>query len=113
MSKYFKESEFVCHCCKQGKVNPKLITLLDAIREKLQAPIIVLSGYRCEAHNKECGGAKFSQHMKGNAADIRTDKMPPHEFYAWLEEHFKIDGHGKYATFNHIDVRGSIARWVG
>ena len=115
-SAHFKPSEFACRCCGKGaiKMNPKLIELLEAIRIKLDAPIQILSGYRCESHNRACGGAKHSQHMLGNAVDIKTTKMGPHDFYDWLEDNFVIPGHGKYKGFNHIDVRGSgHARWEG
>ena len=30
------------------------------------------SGFRCEPHNKEVGGVKFSLHRHGRAADIRA-----------------------------------------
>lgn len=46
--------------------------ILDPLRKAYGKPIIVTSGYRCEALNKAVGGAKTSQHMKGQAADIRT-----------------------------------------
>lgn len=46
--------------------------ILDPLREAWGAPIIVTSGYRCPKLNKAVGGAKTSQHMYGQAADIRT-----------------------------------------
>lgn len=46
--------------------------ILDPLREAYGRPIIVTSGYRCPALNKAIGGAKSSQHMAGQAADIRT-----------------------------------------
>lgn len=46
--------------------------VLDPLREKWGAPIIVTSGYRCPALNRAIGGASGSQHTKGEAADIRT-----------------------------------------
>ena len=46
--------------------------ILDPLREKFGAPIIVTSGYRCPALNRAVGGATNSQHTKGEAADIRT-----------------------------------------
>lgn len=46
--------------------------VLDPLRSKWGAPIIVSSGYRCPALNKAVGGATSSQHMKGMAADIHT-----------------------------------------
>lgn len=46
--------------------------VLDPLRAKWGAPIIVTSGYRCAALNKAVGGATSSQHMNGMAADIHT-----------------------------------------
>ena len=46
--------------------------VLDPLREAWGAPIIVTSGYRCAALNKAVGGVKNSQHLLGEAADIRT-----------------------------------------
>ncbi len=46
--------------------------VLDPLREAWGAPIIVTSGYRCPKLNATVGGAKSSQHLKGEAADIRT-----------------------------------------
>ena len=46
--------------------------VLDPLRAKWGAPIIVTSGYRCPALNKAVGGASSSQHTLGEAADIRT-----------------------------------------
>lgn len=46
--------------------------ILDPLREAWGRPIIVSSAYRCEALNKSVGGSKTSQHMTGEAADIRT-----------------------------------------
>lgn len=47
-------------------------TILQPIREKWGEPIIVTSGYRSPRLNEVVGGARNSQHMKGQAADIRT-----------------------------------------
>lgn len=44
--------------------------VLDPLREAYGKPVIVTSGYRCEALNKAVGGSKTSEHMKGMAADI-------------------------------------------
>ena len=46
--------------------------VLDPLRELWGAPIIVTSGYRCAALNKAVGGAASSQHVRGEAADIRA-----------------------------------------
>lgn len=46
--------------------------LLDPLRERWGSPLIVTSGYRCAKLNRAVGGAAHSQHIKGQAADIRT-----------------------------------------
>ena len=43
---------------------------LDPLREAYGKPITVTSGFRCEQLNRAVGGAKNSQHMRGEAADI-------------------------------------------
>lgn len=43
---------------------------LDPLREAIQVPIIVTSGYRSPQVNKLVRGAKNSQHLEGKAADI-------------------------------------------
>lgn len=44
--------------------------VLDPLREMYGKPITVNSGYRCPKLNAAVGGAKNSQHMRGEAADI-------------------------------------------
>lgn len=44
--------------------------ILDPLREKYGKPIIVNSGYRCQALNNLVKGSKTSSHLKGLAADI-------------------------------------------
>lgn len=51
--------------------------ILDPLREAFGEPIIVTSGYRCGRLNKAVGGATKSQHMLGQAADIRTVSDKP------------------------------------
>ena len=51
----------------------KLINeVLDPLREAWGAPIIVTSGYRSPKLNKVVGGSKTSQHVYGQAADLKT-----------------------------------------
>lgn len=45
---------------------------LDKVRQMWGKPIGVNSGYRCYELNKAVGGAKNSQHLRGEAADITT-----------------------------------------
>lgn len=45
--------------------------ILQPLRDAYGKPIIVTSGYRSPELNKAIGGAKNSQHMRGQAADIK------------------------------------------
>ncbi len=47
--------------------------VLDNLRDGWGRPIIVTSGYRCKELNAAVGGARNSQHLKGQAADIMSD----------------------------------------
>ena len=53
--------------------------VLDPLREAWGAPIIVTSGFRCPRLNTVVGGARRSQHMLGEAADIRTVSNQPED----------------------------------
>lgn len=59
-----------------------LAELLERIRTLLgDRPILVNSGYRCPRLNQHIGGAKTSQHMLGEAADIRVPGMDLREAF--------------------------------
>lgn len=48
------------------------VSVLEPIRLYWNAPVIVTSGYRCPLLNKAVKGSSTSQHVAGQAADIRT-----------------------------------------
>lgn len=61
------------------KLQKLIEAVLDPLREWYGKPIKVNSGYRCEALNKAIGGAKSSQHMLGEAADITVGSKEENE----------------------------------
>lgn len=70
VSKYTSQSEVACKCGCNGIPTKEMLAKFDEIREAYGKPIHITSGYRCEAQNKKIGGAKNSNHVKGNAIDI-------------------------------------------
>ena len=48
------------------------VEVLQPIREAWGQPVVVTSGYRCPKLNSAVGGVKNSQHLSGQAADIRA-----------------------------------------
>ena len=110
LSTNFNALEFQCGCgvCPETLINLDHIAKLQKLRDNLNATIHINSAYRCHAHNKVVGGETHSQHMIGNATDIRVTGMTPDEVADACEG---FDGLGRYNTFTHVDSRGSRARW--
>lgn len=112
ISEHFKVKEYAC---KDGSqvvfVDEKLRLMLEALRSKIGKPVIITSGYRTPEWNKKCGGAKYSYHMRGMAADIKVNGMTPKELAKELE---KIAGDEcgiiVYKSWVHFDVRTSKHR---
>lgn len=49
-----------------------VMNVLDPARERIGMPIRVNSGYRSQQLNKAVGGVSDSQHLLGEAADVRV-----------------------------------------
>ena len=56
--------------------------LLEPARQ-IVGPIIISSGFRCEAVNRQVGGVRNSQHLIGQAADIRP--QDPAQFHRLVD----------------------------
>ena len=95
-------------------VSPKLLDLLNKLRDEYGKPLVVNSGYRSAEHNAKVGVVPNSQHVLGLAADIRplSENMADlPKLQRMAHKLNSIGGVGYYNTFVHIDVRGKIARW--
>ena len=68
--RYFRPEEFRCPCCEKGQPAQLLVLWLDLFRAAWGYPVRINSGFRCERHNAEVGGAERSRHLLGCAADI-------------------------------------------
>lgn len=115
LSANFKVKEFAC---KDGSdvvfVAPELIEILQQIRTHFAKAVIINSGYRTPTHNKKEGGAAYSQHLYGTAADIRISGVNPKDIASFIETLMPTKGGiGIYSTFVHVDVRKEKSRWNG
>lgn len=115
ISDHFCVNEFRC---KDGTdpvfVDERLVSILECVRTKFGQPVIVTSGYRTPSYNCMIGGAIFSQHIYGRAADIVVGDVKPEDVYNFLCESFpKSCGFGLYASFVHVDCRETKSRWKG
>jgi zinc D-Ala-D-Ala carboxypeptidase len=58
------------------------VNILQPLRNRLNRPLIISSGFRGDAVNKAVNGADHSQHSKGEAADFHVDGMTNSEIIA-------------------------------
>lgn len=66
--------------------------VLQPLRNHLGKPVVINSGFRSQAVNMAVGGAKNSQHTKGEAADIKCKDYPyAKEIYTWIMDNLKFD----------------------
>lgn len=79
---------------------PSLINLvylcayvLEPLREAMNEPIKIGSGYRCPKLNAAVGGVSNSQHMKGQAVDlcIDGDLKKGKKWFAYIRDHLPFD----------------------
>lgn len=110
--RYFTAEEFACKHCGKVLVDPDLLDALDRLREGLQMPLHIVSGYRCPEHNKAVGGAEHSYHMTGQAADVRAVLAEDAVALISNARRFGFRGIGIYKTFIHLDV-GPRRAWRG
>ncbi len=135
-SAHFSDEELQCHGSKCGPLGTgchvngctsALIDALDAFRLRALsgwgalAPdkyftfpgVIVNDAYRCPQHNAEVGGVKGSQHMLGEAADIRIPGMTAAQLEAIARQVPAIKGIGRAdkQAYLHVDVRETTAQW--
>lgn len=115
VSNNFRVREFAC----QDGTDPVfidrgLVSILQKIRDHFDRPVYINSGYRTPAHNERVGGAKYSQHLYGMAADISVSYVNPEEVAKFADTLMPNSGGvGLYNDFVHIDIRTVKARWVG
>ena len=104
--RYFKRSEFACKCGRCGgfpaEPQEAMVRLADKIRGHFGAPAHVISGLRCPAHNRAVGGKANSQHMYGEACDIRVDGVGWSDLLAYTKSLPGV----RYAY--HIEVSNNI-----
>lgn len=143
-SRHFTVDEFSCH---DGEPYPDiwvddrlqvLCDVLDAIRDEMGEPVVVVCGYRSAAYNEALrqesarrnggvpGVAQSSQHIQGRAADVRLTKNTPmrnhmlHDAIKIMYSQGKIPQLGGLGFYDglwvHVDVRfnnGHLAQWTG
>ena len=67
--------------------------VLEPLREAMNEPIKIGSGFRSKELNKAVGGVQNSQHMKGQAADlcIDGDRAKGRKWFEYIRDNLPFD----------------------
>ena len=116
MPQYFQGWELACHCgrqiCSAAPMRAAFLDKLNALRHEWGKPLILTSARRCTWWNKQVGGSPKSQHLLGNAVDIRLDEDGSTKLVELIPKFFGPCGIGVAKNFVHVDDRGYEARWT-
>ena len=113
ISKHFAYTELACPCCNQLLMDVRLVEALEDLRQSLDRPFIINSGYRCSKHNEKVGGRLSSRHLQGLAVDISTKDWPADDLHFLvfsMTSYTSTDkemntGIGIYQKHIHFDLR--------
>ena len=112
-TKFFKLSEFDCPLEGEGsgsrKMNLGFILLLDKARLLAGVPFRITSGYRSKKYNQSLinrgfKASKNSSHLKGLAADIKTENSNNRYLIVASLLQVGINRIGIGKTFVHCDI---------
>jgi hypothetical protein len=101
----------------RARIDPGLVSALQALRDAVGQPVTITSGYRPYAYNdKLYQGRKqkptLSQHSSGRAVDVRIAGMSGMDIAKKAIDVCGCNiGVGIAADYAHLDVRGAWARW--
>ena len=109
--KHFKREEFRCKCggryCNgyPAEMQEAAVRIADAARAHFGRPAHVVSGLRCEKWNAHEGGVSNSQHMYGEAIDLRIDGVDSESLRQFVA---KQPGHRYSYRINSTNVHFDI-----
>lgn len=88
-------------------INLLVDNVLDPVRDMVNTPIIITSGYRCPRVNRLVGGVDNSQHMSGCAADFHVqgyNHSMMYEVFLYISNTLEFDQLIYYPSKNIIHV---------
>ena len=109
--RYFTREEFKCKCggmfCDgyPAAMQEAVVKIADAARAHFGRPAHVISGLRCRQWNAHEGGVANSQHMYGEAIDLRIDGVGSEELRQFVATQ---PGHRYSYCINRTNVHFDI-----
>lgn len=115
--KYFSENELACPCCGQCEMDCEFMENLEGIRDILEFPFVISSGYRCPEYNEKISPTgRDGPHTLGRAVDIAVFGEKAYELIAaadsWGMSGIGVKQCGEYAgRFVHLDNLDKNEGW--
>lgn len=115
LSANFKVREFRCQDGSDTVfIDSALVDIVQKVRNHFGKAVTITSAFRTDSHNKKVGGASYSQHLYGKAADIKVAGVAASTVADYIETLIpNTGGIGRYSTWTHVDTRSTKSRWTG
>lgn len=85
-------------------INLLVDNVLDPVRDMVNTPIIITSGYRCPQVNRLVGGVNNSQHMSGCAADFHVQGFTSSMMYQLFLRIFNTLDFDQLIYYRHKNI---------
>jgi uncharacterized protein YcbK (DUF882 family) len=90
-----------CSCCGVSDMDEEFMKVLQSIRDEMQRPLKITSGYRCQKHNEKVSQTgKSGPHTYAKAADILISGADALRLFAVAQKH-GVSGVGMSQKGNH------------
>jgi|LGOV01.1.fsa_nt_gb hypothetical protein len=99
---YFTEEELSCKCgCGISNFSDRTLDKLNQARHIAETPFVVSSACRCESHNANVGGERFSSHIASEKVSCCAMDI----VVTTSKERFAIISSLTKVGFNRIGIR--------
>ena len=110
ITRNFTTDEMACACCGKADMDEEFMKVLQSIRDEMQRPLKITSGYRCQKHNEQVSHTgKSGPHTYAKAADILISGADAMRLFAVAQKH-GVSGVGMSQKgdhnnrFVHLDI---------
>lgn len=110
ITRNFTTDEMACTCCGKSDMDGDFMKILQSVRDEMQRPLKITSGYRCEKHNERVSHTgKKGPHTFAKAADILISGADALRLFSIAQKH-GVSGVGMSQKgdhskrFVHLDI---------